>query len=184
MSSLIVDYQIDRQAIAPGLLAKLPDGSMIQSILESTIHEAGYTLVSQGMVPQGIASQGIASQTEICVRLVGEVEMQALNSQFRQKDTPTNVLSFPFELPVGLTFEDYPHLGDMVICVSLAATESHQQHKSFQAHFTHLLVHGCLHLLGYDHLEDQEAEVMEQLERKILSALGYPDPYIYSEMPI
>lgn len=168
MSSLIVDYQIDRQAIAPNLFAQLPDGSTIQSVLESTIFEVGYAL---------------ASQTEICVRLVAESEIQALNAQFRQKNAPTNVLSFPFELPIGLSSEDYPHLGDMVICVPVAATESYEQHKSFQAHLTHLLVHGCLHLLGYDHIEDQEAEVMEQLERNILSSLGYPDPYIYSEMP-
>ena len=90
------------------------------------------------------------------------------------KDYATNVLSFPFESPIPLPVR---LLGDLVICAEVVAHEAKSQGKPLLAHWAHMVVHGTLHLLGYDHIEEAEAEHMEQLERNILAALGYPDPY-------
>lgn len=117
----------------------------------------------------------IAEDCELSIRLVSEAESAELNSTYRGKDTPTNVLSFPFESPVPLT----PRLlGDLVLCVAVVEREATEQNKTLEAHWAHLLVHGCLHLLGYDHLEDDEAEQMEALEVQILQQLGIENPYI------
>lgn len=117
----------------------------------------------------------IAEDCELSIRLVSEAESAELNSTYRGKDTPTNVLSFPFESPVPLT----PRLlGDLVLCVAVVEREATEQNKTVEAHWAHLLVHGCLHLLGYDHLEDDEAEQMEALEVQILQQLGIGNPYI------
>jgi probable rRNA maturation factor len=89
------------------------------------------------------------------------------------------VLSFPAEVPEGIL--DIPLLGDLVICVPVVEREAREQGKTAEAHWAHLVIHGCLHLLGYDHLEDEEAEEMEALERELLSELGYPDPYADDE---
>lgn len=117
--------------------------------------------------------------SELTIRLVDSEEGLALNSQWRQRDYATNVLSFPAEVPEGLL--DIPLLGDLVICVPVVAREAQEQGKSLDAHWAHLVIHGCLHLLGYDHIDDQEAEEMEALEREMLADLGYPDPYAESE---
>lgn len=117
--------------------------------------------------------------SELTIRLVDSEEGLALNSQWRQRDYATNVLSFPAEVPDGLL--DIPLLGDLVICVPVVAREAQEQGKSLDAHWAHLVIHGCLHLLGYDHIDDQEAEEMEALEREMLADLGYPDPYAESE---
>lgn len=111
---------------------------------------------------------------EISVRLVDEREMSTLNETWRGKAGTTNVLSFPSDLPAGV---QHPLLGDIVICSAVVAREAVEQHKTDAEHWAHMLVHGCLHLLGYDHVEVDEAELMEDLERKILDNLGYPDPY-------
>lgn len=116
-----------------------------------------------------------AAASELTVRLVDEPEGRALNAQYRNKDYATNVLSFPADIPDGLL--DIPLLGDLVICVPVVVREANEQGKSLQAHWAHLVIHGCLHLLGYDHLENAEAEEMEALERQLLADLGYPDPY-------
>lgn len=113
-------------------------------------------------------------QAELSVRIVDEAESQALNRDYRGKDNSTNVLSFPAELPAGV---DVPLLGDLVICAPVVAREAAEQGKPLAAHWCHMMVHGCLHLLGYDHLEDAEAEAMESLETRILARIGYPDPY-------
>lgn len=113
-------------------------------------------------------------EKEITIRLVDNDESQALNSQYRHKDKPTNVLSFPFECPPGI---ELPLLGDLVICAPVIAQEASEQHKSLHNHYAHMTVHGILHLLGYDHIEDDEAEIMEALEIEILSQLGIDDPY-------
>lgn len=113
--------------------------------------------------------------TELTVRLVDEDESCELNRDYRGKDNPTNVLSFPFEAPPGLNL---PLLGDLVICAPVVAREAAEQNKSLAHHWAHLTVHGVLHCLGYDHMEDAEAEAMEQLEREILARLGIPDPYL------
>ncbi len=115
-----------------------------------------------------------SNTAECTVRLVTPQESQSLNSQYRQKDKPTNVLSFPSELP---EFVESSYIGDIVICVDIVISEANAQNKTIKAHFMHLCIHGLLHLLGYDHIEDLEAEKMESLEIEILHKLGIDDPY-------
>lgn len=116
---------------------------------------------------------------ELAIRVVSEEESNELNLQFRAKDKPTNVLSFEFEQPPGLVEigEALPYLGDLVICAQVVENEAEQQHKSLEAHWAHMIVHGTLHLQGFDHIEDGEAQVMESLEIKIMQTLGYASPY-------
>ncbi|MBE0490117.1 MAG: rRNA maturation RNase YbeY [Halomonas sp.] len=116
----------------------------------------------------------VADDSELTVRLVDAEESRALNRDYRGRDTPTNVLSFPFECPPGVVL---PLLGDLVICHPVVGTEAVEQEKSLRDHYAHMVVHGTLHLLGHDHIEDDEAEAMEALERKILAGLGIDDPY-------
>ena len=111
---------------------------------------------------------------ELTVRIVALEEAQQLNNEFRNKDYATNVLSFPFNSPVELPVT---LLGDLVICQNVVEREAEEQQKSAIDHWTHLVIHGTLHLLGYDHIEDNEAEEMEQVERNILASLGISDPY-------
>lgn len=115
------------------------------------------------------------ADSELTIRIVDESEARELNSTWRHKDYATNVLSFPADIPDGLL--DIPLLGDLVICEPVVAREAIEQGKTLSAHWAHLVIHGCLHLLGYDHIEDAEAEEMETLERKLLIELGHPDPY-------
>ncbi len=111
---------------------------------------------------------------ELTIRLVDVQESQNLNNTYRGKDKPTNVLSFPFESPPKL---ELPLLGDLVICVPVVETEASNQNKTLEAHWAHMVVHGCLHLLGYDHIIDSEAEEMESLETQLIESLGFPNPY-------
>ncbi|KXS39515.1 rRNA maturation RNase YbeY [Modicisalibacter sp. 'Wilcox'] len=111
---------------------------------------------------------------ELTVRFVEEAESQALNRDYRGKDRPTNVLSFPFEAPAGL---DLPLLGDLVICHDVVEREARDQGKALEHHYAHMVVHGTLHLLGHDHIDEAEAEEMEALERRILADFAIPDPY-------
>jgi len=119
------------------------------------------------------------ADSELTIRLVDEAEGRELNRTWRHKDYATNVLSFPADVPDELL--DIPLLGDIVICVPVVEREAAEQAKSLQAHWAHLVIHGCLHLLGYDHLEDEEAEEMEGLERELLAELCHPDPYAADE---
>ncbi len=128
----------------------------------------------RGWIAAALASQQARGDTEISVRLVDSAEMATLNQTYRGKDGPTNVLSFPADLPPEL---DLPLLGDIVICAPVVAAEALAQHKSLDAHWAHMAVHGTLHLLGYDHLEENEAITMEALESAILADLHYPCPY-------
>ena len=111
---------------------------------------------------------------EVVIRLVGADESQALNRDYRGKDRPTNVLSFPFDVPPGVPCD---HLGDLVICAPVVQAEATEQGKSPDSHWAHMVVHGMLHLQGFDHMDEAEAEEMEGIEREILARLGYPDPY-------
>ena len=111
---------------------------------------------------------------EISLRLVDIDEMTELNSTYRGKTGPTNVLSFPADLPAEL---DLPFLGDIVICAPVVRREAEEQHKTFQAHWAHMAVHGTLHLLGYDHIDEEEAVAMEALETRILTQLNFDSPY-------
>lgn len=135
----------------------------------------------QNWLEQVIAHVGndTARSIEISVKIVDEVEGRALNRQFREKDSATNVLSFPLldaglaELPAELPLV----LGDIVICGPVVEREASEQGKASSDHWAHMLVHGALHLLGYDHETDQEAQEMEMLEARILAAGGIQDPY-------
>ena len=112
------------------------------------------------------------------IRVVDEDEAQRFNREYRHKDYATNILSFPTDLPEDLP-EDIRHsqLGDLLICAPVVTREALQQHRSELDHWAHLLVHGILHLLGYDHQRADEADVMESLETEILAKLGIGDPY-------
>lgn len=113
-------------------------------------------------------------EAELVIRLVDEAESQQLNRDYRGRDRPTNVLSFAFEPPPGVPSA---HLGDLVICAPVVAREARQQRKPLLNHWAHMVVHGILHLRGFDHQVSAEAERMEARERRILAGLGIPDPY-------
>lgn len=113
---------------------------------------------------------------ELTLRLVDAEEMQSLNAQFRGKNMPTNVLSFPAQIPADIPL-DIPLLGDVILCVSVIEREAKEQGTLLLAHWAHMVIHGTLHLLGYDHQDDKEADVMEAKEIFLLQQLNYPDPY-------
>lgn len=111
---------------------------------------------------------------ELSLRIVDTEEMIELNHQYRHKNKATNVLSFPADLPEELNL---PLLGDIVICAPIVEKEACEQEKTLPAHWAHMLIHGMLHLLGYDHLDDDEADTMEALEINYLARLGFTSPY-------
>jgi len=120
-----------------------------------------------------------AGEADVAIRVVDEEEGRSLNRQYRGKDHPTNVLSFPADLPEGLPDGvRLPLLGDLVICAPVVEREAREQGKPLATHYAHLTVHGVLHLLGWDHENDRDAERMEQRERQILATLGIGDPYL------
>lgn len=112
------------------------------------------------------------------IRIVDELESAQLNNQYRHKDYATNVLSFSNDLPPNIldALEEIP-LGDLAICAPVVEREANEQNKSMHAHWAHMVIHGILHLRGFDHEDDNEAEEMEALERRMLARLGLPDPY-------
>ena len=141
----------------------------------ATEHEHCPTLsqLSQWVDATLAATEAIPT-SELTIRIVEKEESRSLNHQYRGYDKPTNVLSFPFDAPPGIELN---LLGDLVICAPIVEQEALEQNKNQIAHWAHLVIHGTLHLLGYDHIEDDEAEIMESLETAILNSLGYPDPY-------
>lgn len=141
----------------------------IQRIAENPQMPADDALA--GWARAGFQGDGDA---EVTLRLVDEEESAELNSRYRGKDRPTNVLSFPFEPPPGIPVN---LLGDLVICSAVVAAEAREQQKSLSAHWAHMVIHGMLHLQGYDHAELAEAVIMEDLETRLLAALGFPAPY-------
>ena len=112
---------------------------------------------------------------EVCIKIVDEAESQNLNHTYRSKDKPTNVLSFPSEIP---DFVESTHLGDLAICAAVVEREAIEQSKPFDHHWAHISIHGILHLLGYDHIEDDDADEMEALETELLAVLAIENPYI------
>jgi probable rRNA maturation factor len=120
------------------------------------------------------ALSGRIEQAELTVRLVDEAESARLNREYRGKDASTNVLSFPLQMPpeAGIAY-----LGDLIICAPVVRREAGEQGKSLQAHWAHMLVHGSLHLLGYDHQNPRDAREMEALEIRIMADIGFPNPY-------
>ncbi|PMR73885.1 rRNA maturation RNase YbeY [Billgrantia endophytica] len=146
--------------------------------VDRQVASSSKTLPEQGQLEAWVAAvlarHPEETRLEITIRFVDSEESQALNRDYRGKDRPTNVLSFPFENPPGIQL---PLLGDLVICHPVVAREALEQRKNLEEHYAHLVVHGTLHLLGHDHLEEDEAETMEQLERDILAGLCIEDPY-------
>lgn len=122
-------------------------------------------------------AKNLAQPFEVTVRVVEPEESQALNNDYRGKNKPTNVLSFPFEMPEGIEGLELSILGDLVICADVVAEEATRQKKTLGSHWAHMVVHGGLHLLGYDHIKEFEAQEMEALEVDILAQLGLDDPY-------
>ncbi|WP_299998574.1 rRNA maturation RNase YbeY [uncultured Cedecea sp.] len=151
MSQVILDLQLACEDTTG-----LPEEAQFQSWLNAVISQ-------------------FQEEAEVTVRLVDMAESNELNLTYRGKDKPTNVLSFPFEAPPGI---ELPLLGDLVICRQVVEQEALEQEKPPEAHWAHMVIHGSLHLLGYDHIEDDEAEEMESIETEIMLALGYADPYI------
>ena len=139
----------------------------LASACESIPAEQNFTL----WVEAALAGQG---SHQLTVRLVDAEESAGLNMQFRGRKGPTNVLSFPADLPAEVNI---PLLGDIVICAPLVEREAEEQAKTLEAHWAHLVIHGVLHLLGMDHQQDNDARQMESRERELLAGLGYPDPY-------
>jgi probable rRNA maturation factor len=121
------------------------------------------------------ALDGFNQDTEIVVRIVDEQESAELNEQYRHKLGPTNILSFPVEVPDGIELN---LLGDLVVCAPALEREALEQHKALSDHWAHIIVHGVLHLVGYDHINDDEAELMESKEIIILNKLSIKNPYL------
>ncbi len=122
---------------------------------------------------QVITDLGVG-ESELLIRIVDKLEIQNLNKTYRHKDQPTNVLSFPPDLPVEI---DEMILGDVVICGDVVLKEAKAQNKTFDHHLIHMIIHGTLHLMGYDHIDENQANEMESLEIKILGKIGISNPY-------
>lgn len=143
----------------------------LQTIASNTFIPSRYFL--QRWVNKALSKQVTSNQVNI--RLVSKKESAELNSRFRHKKGPTNILSFPFEPPPGISSA---FLGDLVVCAALVNQQAKQQAKTRLAHWAHLIIHGCLHLIGYDHIHNKDANKMETLEIRLLKELGYENPYI------
>ena len=150
-------------------------GKMIIDLQIACEQETGLPTAEQIEQWATAAVQPQSDEVEMTVRIVDEAESHELNLNYRGKDRPTNVLSFPFECPDEV---ELPLLGDLVICRQVVESEAQEQDKPLMAHWAHMVVNGSLHLLGYDHIEDDEAEEMESLETQIMTGLGFADPYL------
>ncbi|OUS68569.1 rRNA maturation RNase YbeY [Pseudoalteromonas sp. A601] len=113
-------------------------------------------------------------ESELTIVIADEEQSQQLNNDYRSKNKPTNVLSFEFEAPPGI---ELPLVGDLIICPAIVLAEANEQEKTFHDHFAHMVIHGCLHLLGFDHIKDEDANEMESIEKQLLADLGIADPY-------
>lgn len=138
----------------------------------------------KGFIPKAKVLRDIAARVlaiyqpdvEVTIRIVSLNEMQALNRQYRQKDKPTNVLSFTMEIPDGMVLFPKP-LGDIVICADVVNEEAALDNIPPLSHWAHMVIHGTLHLLGYDHETNQEADVMQAIEANFMQQLGFNNPY-------
>lgn len=160
VNKIIVDVQLALDEISS---IELPDNKLIQKWAVAAIEAGG---------------RGKYQNTQITVRIVEKAEISQLNESFRHKSGATNVLSFPFVPPPGIPVDEMLHsLGDVVVCATVVNKEATEQLKSNIAHWAHMVVHGTLHLMGYDHNDKEEASDMESLETKIMLELGFPNPY-------
>ncbi|MBQ0723919.1 MAG: rRNA maturation RNase YbeY [Cycloclasticus sp.] len=127
----------------------------------------------------GLATESARQGADVVIRIVDQVESAELNTTYRQKEGATNVLSFPFEMPNGMPDDALTEdiLGDLVICAPIVEEQAEQQGKLGLSHWAHMVIHGCLHLQGYDHVESEQAMVMENLEIKLLDSIGIGNPY-------
>jgi len=148
---------------------------MNQLEIQDVFQSEGQPTLEQFQCWVDAALAGYPQNTELVIRIVDEQESAELNQQYRHKQGPTNILSFPIDLPDGVELD---LLGDLVICAPVLEREALQQHKNLADHWAHIIVHGVLHLLGYDHIEDSDAEQMEALEINILNTLNIKNPYI------
>jgi probable rRNA maturation factor len=158
--NLIVDLQIgyETDKTDNAEFAAIPELSSITTWVKTALQVAGFKQAS----------------AELTIRVVNALESQQLNNDYRQKNAPTNVLSFPFEVPDGIPCD---LLGDLIVCFSVVEAEALEQNKKLNDHWAHMIIHGTLHLLGFDHIEDEEAEEMENLEISILKQLNISNPY-------
>jgi probable rRNA maturation factor len=150
--------------------------------LQIALDTTGLSLPSEEQIRDWVGSTlaGRMPSAEVTVRIVDEIEIEQLNQQYRHKQGPTNVLSFPFEADVPM---EIPLLGDIVISAPVVAREAVEQHKALFSHWAHMLIHGTLHLLGYDHHSDSEAAAMEQQEIQVMQQLGFSNPYEVKTQP-
>jgi len=150
--------------------------------LQIALDATGYQLPAEEQIRQWLSAalDGRLAAAEVTVRIVDEVESEQLNQQYRHKQGPTNVLSFPFESDVPM---EVRLLGDIVICAPVVAREALEQHKDPLSHWAHMLIHGTLHLLGFDHHTDREADAMEQQEIRLMQGLGFTNPYEVTTQP-
>ena len=143
--------------------------SIQNSIDVNSINEAEFSNTLQSVL-----DELNVSDSELLVRFVDRIEIQQLNKTYRHQDKATNVLSFPSDLPIEI---EEAILGDVVICVAVVTEEAQAQGKTFENHLLHMAIHGTLHLLGFDHIEESDAEKMETLEVKILEKMQISNPY-------
>lgn len=157
MTPIVIDYQVE----------EIPD---------DWLYPAEKRL--QRWLDTAMSVLAIDEALEVTIRLVDNEEIIELNKEYRNVAKPTNVLAFPcdWDLP-----EEPRLLGDVVIAVAVVNQEAKSQKKKMEAHWAHIVVHGFLHLMGYDHLDDSDAQTMEAMEAKVLQALGFPDPYLIPE---
>ncbi|HSW69204.1 MAG TPA: rRNA maturation RNase YbeY [Gammaproteobacteria bacterium] len=148
---------------------------MYDIIIQRTV--AGKSLPTAAKLKRWVtaALKNKMESAELTIRIVDKAEITELNSTYRKKNKPTNVLSFPFDMPEEC--DEIHILGDIIICADVVHEEALEQDKTLEAHFAHMVVHGTLHLLGYDHEKDSDAEIMEAEEIKILNNLGINNPY-------
>ncbi len=148
----------------------------VQYIVENKTHTPSHELFSKWA---NAANINLTEQVELTIRIVTERESAELNEIYRQKNSATNVLAFPFEVDNNVELKI---LGDLVICENIVVSEAKQQLKTGIEHWAHMVVHGVLHLQGYDHIKEGPAVVMEKLEIQILNSLGYQNPYMVNEL--
>lgn len=166
---MTVLIELDYQDALESASSDLPCASFIEQAIVTTLQ------YSETIIPHEFKQVWAQQQSlSITVRCVEPEESQQLNYDYRGKNKPTNVLSFPFESPADFFV---PLLGDLVICADVVKNEAQEQNKTILAHWAHMTVHGCLHLLGYDHINEHEADTMESLEVSIMQQLGFDNPY-------